>query len=176
MKKKAPASEILWQGKFVIENWEDEDQSSTEEGEDPIMKIEEIKLAEEQFDLMHIFDTIVPSDFYGMVEHIHLNGVDGGIYGYYGIKEEDLISPAKTTFSNTDSTAQSQSTLPEEIKFDEPIIVDPVSMPQPDPQVSSQPVKTANGWTKTKKKKIGPNDPCPCGSQRKLKKCCKVAP
>ena len=32
-------------------------------------------------------------------------------------------------------------------------------------QVKKQPVRTAT-------KKVGPNDPCPCGSGKKYKKCC----
>ena len=32
-------------------------------------------------------------------------------------------------------------------------------------QVKKQPVRTAA-------KKVGPNDPCPCGSGKKYKKCC----
>ena len=35
----------------------------------------------------------------------------------------------------------------------------------PDKSVKKQPVRTAAN-------KVGPNDPCPCGSGKKYKKCC----
>jgi regulator of replication initiation timing len=166
---KEPAQEILWQGKFIIENFEHENQSSTEEGEeDGESKIEEIKQAEEHDDLMRVFETITPSDYFGVCEHLFLNGADAQVCDYYGIKKEDLIVTVKPTpikqvncnLSQTSSSVSSQSPA------------DPPADPNPP---VNHPVKTTSGWSKTKKKKVGPNDPCHCGSGRKLKKCCKVA-
>ena len=37
----------------------------------------------------------------------------------------------------------------------------------PDSAVRRQPVRNAD-------KKVGPNDPCPCGSGKKYKKCCRA--
>ncbi|MDI6856693.1 MAG: DUF1186 domain-containing protein, partial [Candidatus Thermoplasmatota archaeon] len=41
---------------------------------------------------------------------------------------------------------------------------------QPEKKVKTKPFKPLE--TKSKRKKIGRNDPCPCGSGKKYKKCC----
>ena len=44
---------------------------------------------------------------------------------------------------------------------------------QPEKKVKTKPLKSLSTKAKSKKrKKIGRNDPCPCGSGKKYKKCC----
>jgi len=44
---------------------------------------------------------------------------------------------------------------------------------QPEKKVKTRPLKSLSTKAKSKKrKKIGRNDPCPCGSGKKYKKCC----
>ena len=58
----------------------------------------------------------------------------------------------------------------------EPVpVLDPVSMPSPVVPLESLKTNmdgTVNPAMLSKKKKVGPNDPCPCGSGKKYKNCC----
>ena len=58
----------------------------------------------------------------------------------------------------------------------EPVpVLDPVSMPSPVVPLESLKTNmdgTVNPAMLSRKKKVGPNDPCPCGSGKKYKNCC----
>lgn len=72
--------------------------------------------------------------------------------------------------------ALSQRNKPEDKKIEVNQVINNIVYQQVAPSQSVQspvpPSKTSSGVTTTSKKKIGRNDPCPCGSGRKFKKCC----
>jgi len=162
-----PAEEIVLDFKFVAEN---EDESSTDEDENGKVKVEQIVVfpEEEVTEEERILESIGIPSFDSVYEEMWLSGWNGKIE-VKGLCIDVVDTPVDKGVDNDASKGNGNDAG--SVSNDNGMIGNS------DNGVinSNVPVKTPKGWSKVKKKKVGPNDPCPCHSGQKLKKCCKVA-
>ena len=91
--------------------------------------------------------------------------------GCFFITESPLVPVSLATFSRLISWAgrtwarKMRRRVSSRMEVKRQKVAKEISTNAPDKSVKKQPVRTAAT-------KVGPNDPCPCGSGKKYKKCC----
>ena len=179
---KQPAQEIEIDKKFLQDDEDNEIESTS--SEDKNKEEEELKLIQEEkerkdkeyFNLMSRIDEFT---YFDAIEELWIRYLDPFAVNLKVITSNTSLvsnnSPNGTDNTNAPGRVDNTNSNSEE-KTDKNSDKSNDIDTNPADVKTDVPLKTSKGWSKiNKKKKVGPNDPCSCGSGKKLKKCCKVA-